>query len=346
MRGCALKTSGDTFVTGPSIRCDGDLILSHLRTCTLTIVTAPPGRDHEGHETLGGHCIGYNVCHENTATPPFPPPPHNLLIEAGGCTVSLRPHSTLSHSALIVQLGSKPGDVTRGRGRGCDAAVFLQTASTVPGARLHLEKPNRNQWGGQTHQSYTCPCVHCAAHYVTTAKTFRQRSQPGVQQQLFWGWQCLRLAWEGPVYSNYWQDFFFLPQWHCLMFLWLSGLCVRVPFSICLTKLTGITGILCIPPQRHKAGDADNACANVWLAGPANSECSLSLGLHILSKWHWWGCSLAHSCFWLVWINSAFNGLFMFVINGTRQTKKTIKQNKSKLFLDIEATWTFIASIN
>lgn len=112
MRGCALKTSGDTFVTGPSVRHDGDLILSRLGTCTLTIVTAPPAEIARA--TRASMVTAYITTSAMKILPPllFPHLPTISLIEAGGCTVSLPPHSTLSHSAPIVQLGSEPGDVT------------------------------------------------------------------------------------------------------------------------------------------------------------------------------------------------------------------------------------------
>lgn len=49
--------------------------------------------------------------------------------------------------------------------------------------------------------------------------------------------------------------------WHTQMFLWAQWVRVTlVPISICMTKLAGMAGILCIPLQRHIAGDANKSC--------------------------------------------------------------------------------------
>lgn len=137
-------------------------------------------------------------------------------------------------------------------------------------------EPNRDQWGSQMNQCYSFV-------QVCTALPVMWPLQKHLENLLvilvcnkgnvgFVLWPCLHLVWVGPVYGNNTS----LRQ--CVIFLWFNGLYMHVPFSICLTKLTSITGILCIPLQRHKAGDAEKRCANVWLLGPASPECSLSLG--------------------------------------------------------------------
>lgn len=177
-----------------------------------------------------------------------------------------------------------------GKYQGTWSHGFWQTVFTVHGARLHLQG---NQTETNEAARWISP-IHLCEVFVCTALPVMWPLQKHSETLLTISAYnkgnigfCLHLVWVWPVRS--YDGIFFLPLWRTVMFLWFNRLYMCVPLSICLTKLTSITSILCIPLQRHKAGDADKRCANVWLVGPASPECSLSLSLGILSKLAWWG---------------------------------------------------------
>lgn len=58
---CTGKRGGDSFVTGTALHLHHDLNFSHLRICSLTIVTAPLAEIMRGHEKLDGCCIRNNI---------------------------------------------------------------------------------------------------------------------------------------------------------------------------------------------------------------------------------------------------------------------------------------------
>lgn len=84
---------GHTFITHHHC----DVILSHLRSCRLIIVTVPLA---EVTRVTTLTFATYIITSAMKRQPPlsFSPPPHNILIGAADiCTISLQPLSTLTH---------------------------------------------------------------------------------------------------------------------------------------------------------------------------------------------------------------------------------------------------------
>lgn len=213
---------------------------------------------------------------------PFSPPPplHSLSIEAWRFTVFPALFNALTHWSDCAATESTVSGVTVGSVRGCGLMVFDRQYSLfmvlVSISRGAKQRPMR-----QPDESVLFICasvrVHCAARHVTIAKTFRNPPDHLVYNKGNIGF-CVTVSTfsvGGCLLLQLIYNGFFLSLRQTVVFLWFNGLYMRVPFSICLTKLTSITRILCIPLQRHKAGDADERCANVWLLGPASPECNL-----------------------------------------------------------------------
>lgn len=128
--------------------------------------------------------------------PPFSPPPPDLLREAGGRTVSLLPHSTLSHSALIVQAGGASWVMLHwevGEVFFTDSIHCSWCSAPSPETK---RKPMRQPDVSVLFTSLGSLCDPCKKPLDNTLNQVCNNS-------FFLGRPCLRLVWEGPVSSYY-----------------------------------------------------------------------------------------------------------------------------------------------
>ncbi len=240
---------------------------------------------------------------KKTAAPPFfsSSPQSQYRSRKIHCLSS--PYSTLAHTALIVQPLRALWVVLQWEVSGDVVSWFLtdsihcsRRSSPSPG------EPNGDQWGSEMNQSYSFEQVLvCTALSVMWPLQKHSETLPtvSVYNKGNIGF-CVAVSTcsVGVIICSYKWRYFFLPLRQTAVFLGFSGLYMCVPLSICLTKLTSITSILCIPLQRHKARDADKHCANVWLVGPASPECRRGVWISCL-KLAWWGSRFPHGFFWL-----------------------------------------------
>lgn len=130
--------SGDTFVTSTSLHHECDLILSHLRTCRLTIVTAPLAEITRVTRTLMVAAYIFNISYEKDATPRlFSDSSQSPNRSRRMHCFSLAPFNTLTHCSDCA-VGERVEWCYTGKWQGMWSQGFWQTVFTVHSAHLHL----------------------------------------------------------------------------------------------------------------------------------------------------------------------------------------------------------------